>query len=271
MPVFDKKSILDKILEHKRQEVAAAQRELPLNELKSRLRDLPQSRGKSRFARALTKTDKVSLIAEIKKASPSAGLIREDFDPRALGAAYAEGGASALSVLTDRKYFQGADEYLVQAKAASGLPALRKDFTVSAYQLYDSCLLGADCVLLIAAALEEGRLAEFIALADELSLDALVEVHNQAELELAVACKARIIGVNNRDLKTFEVLLKVSENLAELLPSSCVKVSESGISSHGHIRLLGSLGYDAVLVGGHLMRAADPAAAVRTLMNGNSL
>jgi len=260
-------SILDRIIEHKREEVSLAARKLPLAEIKEKLRDVPLAE-KNRFSKALTARPGVSLIGEIKKASPSRGLIREDFDPAALAAAYAKGGASALSVLTDRKYFQGSSQYLVQAKDSSGLPVLRKDFIISAYQLYESRLLGADCVLLITAVLEDGPLAEFLALADELALDALVEVHDSGELERAIASKARIIGVNNRNLHSFEVSLEVSAALSKMLPESAVKVSESGISNHRDIRRLEALGYDAVLVGEHLMRQQDVATAVRTLMQG---
>ncbi|MEA1996139.1 MAG: indole-3-glycerol phosphate synthase TrpC [Gemmatimonadota bacterium] len=264
-------SILNKIIEDKKEEVAELERAQPLGDLKKRLADLPRG-AKPRFAEALKSTgrSRVALIAEIKKASPSAGVIREDFDPPALAAAYSHGGADALSVLTDKKYFQGADSYLRQAKDASGLPVLRKDFTVSAWQLYHSRLLGADCVLLIAAALEREFLEELTALAEELSLDALVEVHNEAELEIALDCNARLLGVNNRNLKTFATSIEVSARLAGLFPHSVVRVSESGIKTHGDVKRLGSLGYDAVLVGEQLMREPDVAAAAKNLMQGDT-
>ena len=184
--------ILDRIIEDKLEELARDQQILPLNELKKRVGDQPAP-GSGDFNRALVSGAEPALIAEIKKASPSKGLIREDFDPAALASAYAEGGACVLSVLTERKYFQGEPEYLLQAKRSSGLPVLRKDFMVTAYQIYQSRLLGADCVLLIAAALDNARLRDFIALADELSMDALVEVHNESELERASVCQAKII------------------------------------------------------------------------------
>ena len=260
-------TILDRIIDDKRREVAALMRARPIEELERKVRDLPPASGRS-FPGALKKKGRGSLSAELKKASPSAGVFRRDFDPVAIAQAYKAGGADALSVLTERKYFQGADQYLVQARKASGLPVLRKDFFISPWQLYESRLLGADCVLLITAVLEDGPLAEFLALADELALDALVEVHDSGELERAIASKARIIGVNNRNLHSFEVSLEVSAALSKMLPESAVKVSESGISSHRDIRRLEALGYDAVLVGEHLMRQQDVATAVRTFMQG---
>jgi len=260
-------NILERIIKDKLEELARDQQILPLNELKKRIEDQPVP-GKGYFSQALVSRAETCLVCEIKKASPSKGLIREDFDPAALASAYAEGGACALSVLTERKYFQGEPEYLMQAKRVSGLPVLRKDFLVSAYQIYQSRLLGADCVLLIAAALDNARLSDFIALAGELALDALVEVHDETELERASGCQARIIGVNNRDLGTFEVSLDVSRRLAPLFPDSVIKVSESGISTHEDIKGLEALGYDAVLVGEILMRQRDVARATRTLIRG---
>jgi len=262
-------SILDEIIAHKRQELEALERVRPLAELEAVLGGLPP-RTRGAFSKALTAGACVSLIGEIKKASPSRGLIREDFDPAALAAAYQKGGAAALSVLTDRKFFQGSDEYLAAAKAACRLPVLRKDFLISAYQVYESRLLGADCVLLIVAALEQAALADFIALAAEIGLDALVEVHDEAEAARALEAGAEIIGVNNRDLRTFEVSLEVSRSLAGAIPGDRIKISESGITTFEDIRGLGRLGYDAVLVGEHLMRQPDPAAAARRLMTGVS-
>jgi indole-3-glycerol phosphate synthase len=262
-------SILDEICDHKRQELKELQRARPLQELKDRLRDLP-AKDERVFAEALSGAG-VSLIGEIKKASPSRGLIREDFEPALLAAAYRKGGAAALSVLTDRNFFQGANEYLVQAKEASGLPVLRKDFTIDAYQIYESRLLGADCVLLIVAALDRAALAEYIALASELGLDALVEAHEESEAVRAIEAGASLIGLNNRNLRTFEVSLEVSRRLAAILPADKLKVSESGIKKHDDILTLGELGYNAVLVGEHLMSQPDPAAAARKLMIGVSL
>ena len=258
---------MDEITAHKRQELEALQRARPLGELKARLGDVASTKHRQTFSGALSAAG-VSLIGEIKKASPSKGLIRENFDPAALAAAYQKGGAAALSVLTDKKYFQGTDEYLAAAGAACDLPVLRKDFTISAYQIFESRLLGADCVLLIAAVLDNSALAEYIALAAELGLDALVEVHDETEAARAIEAKAALIGVNNRDLQTFEVSLEVSRRLAGALPADRLKISESGIKTYEDILTLSELGYDAVLVGEHLMRQPDTAAAARKLMTG---
>ncbi|MBN2287782.1 MAG: indole-3-glycerol phosphate synthase TrpC [Candidatus Glassbacteria bacterium] len=261
-------SILEEITAHKRLEVEALQRSRPLAELRAGLRDLPPAKG-LKFSEALSAPG-VSLVAEIKKASPSRGLIRGDFDPAALASAYRKGGAAALSVLTDSKYFQGSDEHLETARRSCDLPILRKDFTISAYQVYQSRLLGADCVLLIVAALEQAALGDFVSLAAELGLDALVEVHDEGEAARAVEAGASLIGVNNRNLGTFEVSLETSARLAKMLPAGKLKISESGIGTYQDILTLGGLGYDAVLVGEHLMRQPDPAAAARKLMTGVS-
>ncbi len=259
-------TILDQIIAHKRQEVAQDRAQLPLTELAARARALPD-RPAGRFSRALRREDgRMALIAELKKASPSKGLIRAEFDPSALALGYRAGGADALSVLTDRRWFQGADQYLVQAREASGLPVLRKDFLCDPYQLYQARLLEADCVLLIVAALERRTLEELLALAAELGLETLVEVHDEAELAVAAAVGARLIGVNNRDLHSFETSLAVSERLAPLFPEGSLRVSESGISSRDDVLRLRNLGYHAVLVGEHLMRRPDLTAAVRELM-----
>ena len=260
-------SFLERIIERKREEIEAGSGKLSLNELRERLKDSPPPEA-GRFKQALTSAGKVALIGEIKKASPSKGLIRPDFDPAALALAYARGGASALSVLTDLEFFQGRNEYLALARQASGLPVLRKDFIIDRWQLYESRLLGADCVLLIVAALEGSALTELSGLAAELSLEVLVEVHEEAELERALACRAAMIGVNNRDLGTFAVSLEVSRRLAPLFPEGVVRVSESGITVSEDLRGLGELGYHAVLVGEHLMRQPDLEQAVRTLLQG---
>jgi indole-3-glycerol phosphate synthase len=260
---------LDKIIANKRLELESLERSRPLGDLRARLRGLP-SREPGRFSKALAAAGSVALIGEIKKASPSRGLIRADFRPADLARAYEAGGAAALSVLTDNRYFQGSDSYLQEAAAACGLPLLRKDFTVSAYQVYEARLLGADCVLLIAAVLEDSLLTDLAGLARELGLDALVEVHDQAEAGRASAIGAALVGVNNRDLRTFQVSLEVSERLAGLLPVSALKVSESGIRTHADLLRLGGLGYKAVLVGESLMRREDVAAAARELLRGTA-
>ena len=260
-------SFLGKIIERKREEIGESSRRLPLEEIRERLKDAPSVRTGS-FRQALTVGEKVALIGEIKKASPSKGLIRPDFDPAALASAYARGGASALSVLTDIEFFQGRNEYLALARQASGLPVLRKDFIIDRWQLYESRLLGADCILLIVAALEDPALIDLAALAGELGLEVLVEVHDEKELERALTCRPDMIGVNNRDLDTFEVSLEVSRKLAPLFPEETVRVSESGITDGNDLRELSALGYHAVLVGEHLMRQPDLEQAVRTLLQG---
>ncbi|HLA41098.1 MAG TPA: indole-3-glycerol phosphate synthase TrpC [Candidatus Glassbacteria bacterium] len=257
-------NFLERIIEDKRKAIQAGKLKHTLAEMKARAGEVPIPQ-RFPFAGALIGGG-VALIAEIKKASPSKGVIREDFDPRALALAYRKGGASAISVLTDAKYFQGADEHLSLAKAASGLPVLRKDFILDPWQVYQSRLLGADCILLIAAALEGALLADLAGLAGELNLDVLVEVHDEGELARAVEAGAQIIGVNNRSLSTFEVSLAVSEALAPLCPHGSIKVSESGISSREDVLHLGELGYDAVLVGEHLMRQPDVERAARELL-----
>lgn len=258
-------SILDEILAHKRQEVEQSAALKPLSEIKAALNDSPP-RVHGRFERALRDAGRPALIAEIKKASPSKGLIREDFEPASLARAYAAGGASCLSVLTDVRYFQGHPDYLVRAREASGLPVLRKDFIVSEYQLYESALLGADCILLIAAALDDIELPEFAATAAGLGMDCLVEVHDTEEAARVCFPWARIVGVNNRDLRTFRVALETSERLAGCLPVEAVKVSESGIHSRADLDRLTRAGYDAVLVGESLMRCPDIESATRDLL-----
>ncbi len=259
-------NVLDRIISDKREELADEMRRHPLDVLKDRLHNDPLPE-KFDFAAALSGKKPAALIAEIKKASPSKGLIRQDFEPEALAGAYAAGGADALSVLTETQYFLGHAEYISLAKRGGGkLPVLRKDFIVDPWQIYESRLLGADCVLLIVAILEKKQLADLYALAGELSMDALVEVHGEAELEVANELGSKIIGVNNRDLATFEVTLEVSERLAGKFPDGTIKVSESGILGNSHVLRVAQAGYDAVLVGEHLMRRDDVASATRKLM-----
>jgi len=207
------------------------------------------------------------LIAEVKKASPSRGLIRPDFDPVAIARTYESAGASTISVLTDEQYFQGRLEYLAAIRAAVNLPLLRKDFIIDAYQVFESRAAQADGILLIVAALSRGQLSEFLGLADELGMASLVEVHTAEELDAALQVGARIVGVNNRDLRTFETKLETTLELASSVPADRVLVSESGILTRADVERLMEAGVDAILVGESLMRDPDPGVKVRELLN----
>jgi indole-3-glycerol phosphate synthase len=208
-----------------------------------------------------------AVIAEIKKASPSKGVLTAEFDPAAIARLYEQGGAAALSVLTDEKHFQGSLSDLESARGAVGLPALRKDFTIDAYHIHQAAAYGADAILLIAAILTEQELRDFRELAERYGMAALVEVHDAEELEPAVASGARLIGVNNRNLHTFEVSLETSIRLAGKIPEGVVKVAESGIHSSTDVQQLRAAGYQAFLVGEHLMKSGDPAGALRALLS----
>lgn len=207
-----------------------------------------------------------AIIAEIKKASPSKGMLATEFHPAAIACLYQQGGAAALSVLTDEKHFQGKLSDLESARAAVSLPALRKDFTIDAYHVHQAAAHGADAILLIAAILSECQMRDFRELAERYRMSALVEVHDQEELEPAIASGARIIGVNNRNLRTFEVSLDTSIRLAEKIPAGVVRVAESGIHSLADVRHLRAAGYQAFLVGEHLMKSGDPVGALRALL-----
>ena len=217
------------------------------------------------FAAGLRTGNGVSVIAEVKRASPSKGPLAPDLDPAALASAYERGGAAAVSVLTDSEFFTGSPEDLHQARAAVELPVLRKDFTVAAADVLDARIMGADALLLIAAALSSSELAEFLAVAKSVGLDALVEVHDEEEAGLALEAGATLVGVNQRDLVTFEVDTRRAARVAAVLPSGVVRVAESGITSAEDIKPLADAGFDAVLVGESLVRSADPEAAVRAL------
>lgn len=257
--------ILSTILEHKHAEVAQRKSRRSHDILMSDARTAPPARG---FVNALQRAfthGTPGVIAEIKKASPSKGLIRADFDSPAIATSYANGGAACLSVLTDEKFFQGSDAYLVAARRAVSLPVLRKEFIVDRYQIAESRCLGADCILLIAAALDDDQLAEYHEEATQLGLDVLIEVHDEAELETALKLAPRLIGVNNRNLKTFEVSLQNTVRLKALLPAGILMVAESGIHTRDDVALLQSADVNTFLVGEAFMRADDPGSRLREL------
>lgn len=257
--------VLQKILQRKAEEVAERSQQLPLDELKSRAADAPPVRGFAAAVEAKIATGLPAVIAEVKKASPSKGVIRADFDPAAIARSYEAGGAACLSVLTDVDFFQGADEYLQQARAACALPVLRKDFTVDPWQVYESRALGADCILLIVAALADAQLAELSGLALDLGLDVLVEVHNLDELERALQVPAPLLGINNRNLRTFDVTLDTTLALKEAVPRDRRLVTESGIVTVADVRRMRDAGIDAFLVGEAFMRERDPGQALQRL------
>ena len=260
-------TILRRILARKHEEVAMRGRVRSLGELRAALADAPPPRG---FADALAQriaSGANAVIAEIKKASPSRGLIRADFDPAQLARSYERGGATCLSVLTDVDFFQGADAYLQAARAVVALPVLRKDFTVDAYQVVEARVLGADCVLLIAAAFREqpALMGELAALAAEIGLDVLIEVHDATELALALAVPGRLIGINNRDLHSFETSLETTFGLLDRIPAGRIVVTESGIASADDVAAMRVRGVRGFLVGESLMRAPDPGERLREL------
>jgi len=254
--------ILEEIVEYKREFVSQARRRSSLADVRARARDAADPAD---FLGAL-QDEGIALIAELKKASPSKGLIREDFDPERIAATYAENGAQALSVLTDEAYFQGCDAYLRDARRVAGLPTLRKDFTIDEYQIYEARVIGADAILLIVALMDGGQLEDFLGLGEELGLGALVEVHGADELDRALGVGARLVGINNRDLKTFETDLETTFALLDRVPESVITVSESGIEQRQDVERLEAAGADAVLVGEALMREADIGAKVRKLL-----
>jgi indole-3-glycerol phosphate synthase len=257
--------ILQKILAVKREEIAAARAAEPLASLRRRAAERRDLRDFEGALRARIGAGRAAVIAEVKKASPSKGVLRESFDPAAIGASYARGGAACLSVLTDVQFFQGAPDHLDDARRASGLPALRKDFIIDEYQVAQARAWGADCILLIVAALSPAQLVELEAAARELGMAVLVEVHDASELEVALGLRTRLIGINNRNLRTFEVSLATTLDLLPRIDGSRLVVTESGILGRDDVVTMRAAGVHAFLVGEAFVRAPDPGAELARL------
>ena len=262
--------VLQRILAVKREEVAAAKRAIPAQEIEARARAAAPARDFVGAIRAKHAAGRPAVIAEIKRASPSKGLLRENFDPAAIARSYEEGGAACLSVLTDRQFFQGAPEHLVAARAACALPVLRKDFILEPYQVCEARALGADCILLIAAVLDPVAMSELEQAASGLGMATLVEVHDGAELEQALQLRTPLIGINNRDLRTFETRLETTLQLSARVHAPRIVVSESGIATPADVRQLARQGVRTVLVGEAFMRASDPGRALQELLHNDA-
>jgi len=261
----DTPDILKKICHRKVEEVCARSERVPLGEIEARVADAPPVRGFAASLESRLAQGGPAVIAEIKRASPSKGVLREDFRPAEIAVSYERGGAACLSVLTDRDFFQGADAYLQEARAACSLPVLRKDFMIDPYQVFEARAMGADCILLIVACLEDGALRELSGLAQGMVMDVLVEVHDAAELSRALDIPARLIGINNRNLRTFEVSLETTLGLVESVPADRLLVAESGILCPQDVALLRGRGVHSFLVGEAFMRAPDPGAELARL------
>ncbi|MES9900228.1 MAG: indole-3-glycerol phosphate synthase TrpC [Sedimenticola sp.] len=254
----DTPDILKKIVNRKLEEITERIARLPLSQLTGRLEGASPCRGFADAIDAKVVEGKAGVIAEIKKASPSKGVIRENFNPAAIAESYQKGGAACLSVLTDIDFFQGGDDYLKQARAACGLPVIRKDFIIDPYQVYEARTLGADCILLIVACLDDAGLRELNDLAHQLGMDVLIEVHDRREMERALQVNNRLIGVNNRDLRTFEMNLNTTIELMEMVPDERILVTESGIHTRDDVALMRANNINAFLVGEAFMRADEP-------------
>jgi len=258
--------ILDEIVKYKKEFVKEQKFKKPLREFVSQIGDLPETLN---FQKAIKKKTRINLIAEIKKTSPSRGIIREDFNPEQIARIYQENGASAISILTDEKYFQGSLEYLKSIRKIINIPLLRKEFIIDDYQIYESRAAGADAILLIVSILDKYQLKDFKELCDELNLSILLEVFNKNELEKAHEFNFPIIGINNRNLQTFEVDINNTIELAKYIPDEKIKVSESGISNYEQVKLFDEHTIDAVIIGESLMREKNIAQAIKRLMNIN--
>ncbi len=261
--------ILKRILDRKREEIAERSAKFPLGDLRARCADAAPAREFSNALRAKVAGGECGVIAEIKRASPSKGLLRDPFDPAQIAESYARNGAACLSIVTDRDFFRGDDDFLVAARDASRLPVLRKDFVIAPYQVYESRVLGADCILLIVAALDDRQLAELADCAVTLGLDVLVEVHDGAELERALGLNTPLLGINNRDLRDFRVNLETTSTLAPRVPPDRLVVTESGINTREQVQAMCRQGIHCFLVGEAFMRASDPGARLADLFSSN--
>ena len=257
--------ILNRILARKTEEIAASKKVLSIDQLRQQPGTASAPRGFVKSLREKQSGGLAAVIAEIKKASPSKGVIREDFDPVQIARSYAKGGAACLSVLTDRDFFQGHNDFLVAARNACSLPVIRKDFIIDPYQVYEARALGSDCILLIVAALEAGALAELHALSSSLGMDTLVEVHDQSELERALLLDLDMVGINNRNLRTFETRLSTTLDLLDHIPEGCLVITESGIHSSEDVKLMRDQGVNGFLVGEAFMRADEPGDELQAL------
>lgn len=254
-------NFLDTILRHKSDEVSSRMSKKNFDTVQSAANDASPTRG---FLDSL-RQQKPAIIAEIKKASPSKGVIREDFDPATIAQSYQRGGAACLSVLTDEKYFQGHDEYLIAARKMTTLPVLRKDFVIHPYQIYEARSLGADCILLIVSALDNTQLHEFHTIASEIGMDALVEVHDAGELNRALSLDASLIGINNRNLSTFETTIDTTISMMNSIPPGTTLVTESGIKDSDDVKRLQAAGVNSFLIGETFMREKDPGTALKRI------
>ena len=254
----DTPDILKKILTRKAEEIAERRRTVSMGELQQQVETSESPRGFIDALQQKTGAGNAAVIAEIKKASPSQGVLRKDFNPAQIAASYEKGGAACLSVLTDIDFFQGADAYLREARSACSLPVIRKDFFIDPYQVVEARVLGADCILLIVAALGDAMLLELLQLAGQLGMDALVEVHDAHELERALALPAKLVGINNRDLRTFETSLETTLGFLEQMPDDRIVVTESGIHTPGDVALMRARGVNVFLVGEVFMKAPEP-------------